>query len=432
MRRHLLLLLALTLLAPPVPAAEHPSPDQLRAQAERCRDILRESLINFYLPACLDLQNGGYHEVLRDGRFAGNGEKFLTLQARHLWFFSTLAAEGFEKERALAAARHGYEFIRAKMHDPVRGGYYSKVTDEGEPKDRRKHAYLNAFALYAFTAYHRASGEPAPLAAARELFHVLEEKAYDPEFGGYIEFFHPDWTPVTEPNASGYVGAIGHKTYNTHLHLLEAFAELYRAWPDDLVRQRLQELITINASTVHFPTVNSNVDAFSRSWEIIRTPRNLRASYGHDAECIWLVLDAVRTIGLAPSLLDNWARGLAETACEFGYDREHGGFYSGGPLGEPADDLKKIWWVQAEALLGMLEMYRRTGELKYYQIFLQTLDFCENHHVAKDGGWWATRAPDGAATPDQTRIGPWQGAYHAARALIYAANWLEDLAAPRE
>lgn len=412
-------------------ASAAPNSAEFQRQAERCRDLLKTSVVDFYLPACIDKANGGYYEVLRDGKFAGSNEKFLTLQARHIWFYSTLASAGYDSEKALAAASHGYEFLQRSMRDREHGGYFSKVTDTGEIKDARKHAYLNSFALYALVAYAQASAnehKQQALQAAKELYELLEAKAYDPKFGGYVEFFERDWTPIIDPRVPGYVGAVGHKTYNTHLHLLESYAELYRAWPDEGLRKRLSELIAINTTTVHYPTVNNNVDAFERNWSIVQEPKNLRASYGHDVECVWLVIDAARTIGLPSSLLLNWARGLSDNCLEHGYDREHGGFYNGGPLGRKADDLKKTWWVQAEALLGMLEMYRLTSDEKYYQAFARTLDFCEKFHVSSEGGWWATRAADGAPTDDLTRTSPWQGGYHAGRALMLSAKWLEELA----
>jgi cellobiose epimerase len=429
-RRMLARFLILFCLAASVLAAE-PTADELRAQAERCKRLLRESLIRFYLPRSLDHEHGGYHEILKDGQFANYGEKFLTLQARHVWFFATLAQEGYERNDSLAAAKHGFEFLQAKFRDSQHGGYYSKVTDAGEPKDPRKHSYLNSFALYAFAAYYKASLNPRALAAAQELFGVLEARAHDSEHGGYLEFFERDWKPVTDPQAQGYVGAIGHKTYNTHLHLLESFAELFRVWPDEKVRRRLAELLIINTSTILIPEVSSNVDAFERNWNIVRTPRNLRASYGHDVECVWLVLDAARTIGNSPSLLLNWARGLTESSLEFGFDRQHGGFYAGGPLGKPADDLKKTWWVQTEALLGLLEMYRLTKDARYWDAFSKTLDFCEKFHIAEEGGWWATREADGSPANDKSRTGPWQGGYHAGRALMLSAKWLNQLAEAR-
>src|SRR5262249_31436817 len=202
-------------------ATEGPAQAELQRQARRCREILKTSIIDFYLPACVDRVNGGYLESLQGNKFAPTGERFLTLQARQLWFFSTLAAAGLEKEAALAAARSGFDFLEGKFRDRAHGGYHAKVSDAGKPTDRRKHVYLNAFALYGLTAYHRASGDPAALAAAKDLFGTLEAKCHDAKSGGYVEFFHEDWRPITDPQEPSYIGPPGTRTFNTHLHILE-------------------------------------------------------------------------------------------------------------------------------------------------------------------------------------------------------------------
>lgn len=410
--------------------ADDPAPSEQRClqEAERCKALLRENLINFYLPHCVDNANGGYLESVRDGKFAPTGEKFLTLQARQLWFFSTLAIEGYEREKALAVAKTGFDFLQTKMLDRSFGGYYSKVSDAGDPKDRRKHVYLNSFALYGLVAYYRASKDASALQAAQNLFRILDAKAHDPGHGGYVEFFYDDWKPITDPAESRYVGAIGVKTYNTHLHLLEAFAELYRAWPDETVRRRLEELVVINTSTVRQPTFESNVDAFQPDWTVVREPQNLRASFGHDVECVWLTLDAVRALGLSVDLYRSWSVALCKSSVDFGYDKEHGGFFSSGPLGQAATDTKKVWWVEAEALVSMLDMWTLTGDDSYFQKFKATLDFVEKFQAAKEGSWWASLAADGSSVGDRQRTGPWQGGYHAGRAMMFCAKRLEEAA----
>ncbi len=395
-------------------------------QAQRCRRILKASIIDFYLPACVDAAHGGYLESLRDGRFAATGEKFLTHQARQLWFFSTLAQQNVERPGALAAARSGFEFLEKHFRDRENGGYFSKVGDAGEVRDPRKHVYLNAFALYGLAAYSRATQSPAALAAAQDLFRTLEARAHDGAHGGYVEFFYRDWTPITNPKEPAYVGAIGTKTYNTHLHVMEALAELYRVWPDPLVRARLLETIAINVSTVRHPEHVCNLDGWTADWKLIETPANLRASYGHDVECTWLTLDAARTAGMPPALFRSWADGLCRSSIAHGYDRAHGGFYYAGPVGKPADDTRKEWWVQAEALVSMLEMARLTGRSEYYQRFCETLDFVERHQVAPEGGWWAARTADGSPLRSE-RSSPWQAAYHSGRAMLFSARLLEQL-----
>ena len=409
-------------------SAADPARADLQEHARRCRQILKTSIIDFYLPNCVDTTNGGYFESLKGNRFGPTGEKFLTQQSRQLWFFSNLVATGIEKDAARSAAKSGFDFLEGKFRDRANGGYFAKVSDAGKPTDRRKHVYLNAFALYGITAYHRATGDPAALTAAQDLFRILETKAHDDRHGGYTEFFYEDWKPINDPREPMYVGPPGTKTFNTHLHVLEALTELYRAWPDAQVRRRLDEMLTINTLTVRLPQHGCNVDGFTPDWKPIDNPRNMRASYGHDVEGAWLCLDAARALGHPPAMLRGWAEGLVGYSLKHGYDRTHGGFYYTGPLGKDADDTKKEWWVQAEALVSMLEMYKLTGKSEYYDAFAQTLDFVEKHQVAKEGSWWATRKADGSAA-GTSRTSMWQGAYHNGRSMLFCARLLDELAA---
>lgn len=394
--------------------------------AERCRSML-DSLIDFYLPASLDHEYGGYLETLdTSGSFAA-GDKFLTLQARQLWFFSTLAVNNIRTEQSLKAAESGYDFIVKHFFDPQHGGYYSIVTQSGEPKDRRKHVYLNAFLIYAFVEYHRATGLEEPLEKAVELFETLERHCYDQQHGGYQEFFYANWELITDSTESGYVGAINTKTYNSHLHLLESFAQLYRVKPIPLVRQRLAELLAINTLTVKHPQHPCNIDGWLRDWTMIPTPQNLRVSYGHDLECSWLVLDAAEALDLPTDLLLSWAKPICDHAIEFGYDSIHGGFFHTGPLGQASDDRKKEWWPQTEALVALITLYRLTGDQQYFNLFSKTLDFVQKHHLAPEGGWWATVNEDGSLGPNLSRTSMWQGAYHNGRALLICEKILRGM-----
>lgn len=421
-------------LLPRVPFAracsdDTPGRDDILRQAQRCRHILKTSIVDFYLPGCVDCINGGYLEWLRDGRFVATGEKFLTMQARQLWFFSTLVQHRIEEQAAEAAAGEGFRFLERRMRDRKHGGYFSKVSDDGRPIDRRKHVYLNAFALYGLAAHYGATGDVQALAAAKDLFRVLEDRARDLQNGGYAEFFGEDWSPIVDRRERPYVGAVGVKTYNTHLHVLEALTELYLAWPDPLVRERLTELVVINLCTVRHPQFSCNVDEWLPDWRMMPS-RKSRVSYGHDVECVWLTLRAAGVLGVHPRLLQSWAEALCGHSLTFGYDRKHGGFFYAGRPGRRAHDTRKEWWAQAEALVSMLNVYGLTRKAMYYAAFSRTLDFIEAHQVAREGGWWATRAADGAPRGTE-RSSMWQGAYHGGRAMIKCTELLDDLACAR-
>lgn len=396
------------------------------ATAKRCRHLLETSLVNFYLPGSLDSEFGGYlEEVDTNGEFVG-GEKFLTLQARQVWFFSKLAVSGMRRAESLAAAKSGFDFLRAHFYDKANGGYFAKTLRDGTPSDRRKHVYPNAFVIYGMVEYYRASQDENALRWAMELFETLETHCYDQEHGGYREFFYENWKLVTDPSENGYVGAIDTKTYNTHLHLLEAFAQLYRETQDDLVGKRLSELIVINTLTVKHPEYPCNIDGWQPDWAMLDSSSNLRASYGHDVECAWLVLDAADALGLSSATLRGWAKAICDHAIRYGYDAQHGGFYYTGPLGAESDDRKKEWWTQTEALVAMLTLQKLTGDQKYRGIFDRTLAFVQQHQIAEQGGWWATVSEDGSSVERPIRTSMWQGAYHNGRALLMCEALLAE------
>ena len=412
-------------------AQENTVPD-FASLAEKCDGHLRKSIVDFYLPHCVDQTNGGYLETIdADGKFCESEYKFLTLQTRQMWFFCRLAQNDIEKEKALAAAKSGYDFLQTHFLDKENGGYFSRVKMDGSELDTRKHIYLNAFALYSLAAYYNATGDGEALAAALNLFETFEQKAYDKENGGYKEFFYADWKMITDPKEPKFVGEVETKTYNSHLHILEAFTELFRAAPSDLLKDRIAELIVINTATVKHPERACNIDGWTNDWKMLKRESNQRVSYGHDVECAWLVFDAARTIGWSIKPLENWAVATVDHSIEFGFDKQHGGFYYTGPLGKESDETKKEWWTQSEALVSMLEMYKLTGDNKYLNVFSRTFSFVEQHQIVppdQGGGWWATRNADGSQHTNTSRTSTWHGAYHNGRAMLRCQKLLLELA----
>ena len=78
------------------------------------------------------------------------------------------------------------------------------------------------------------------------------------------------------------------KTMNTHLHVLEAFTNLYRIWPDEELRIRIIELLEdFNAHIVDQETGHLRL-FFDEGWQ----SRSPLISYGHDIEGAWLLLES--------------------------------------------------------------------------------------------------------------------------------------------
>jgi cellobiose epimerase len=384
----------------------------------RLETNLLHNILPFWYPDTVDYTNGGYvlnHDIA--GRLKGGGSKMIVTQARMVWLYSRLARAGYGGRKYLDAAELGYRFLRDKMWDQKNGGFYWEVDLTGASRLRPgKHLYGESFALYALSEYYLASGKQEALELATRLFNVLEAKAHDKTYGGYQESFNEDWSPVPAGESS-YMGESDFKLMNTHLHLLESMTAFYRASKLPLARERLLELITIESSTVVRKGVGACTDKYRRNWEPVLTGGYARVSYGHDLENIWLLIDACDAAGIPNYPLLDVYRALFDYSLKYGFDEDQGGFFDSGEFNQPAQNRGKTWWVQAEACVSALYMYRLTHEAKYLRVFEKTSDWIDQHQVDwKNGEWFETITPAGVASG--VKAGIWKAGYHNGRAMI--------------
>jgi cellobiose epimerase len=388
------------------------------AQIPRVEKLLYKNIAPFWYPRSVDRTNGGYHvDFDITGAPKPGGTRMIVTQGRMLWYFAHMARAGFGGLEYLDAAGHGFRYLRDKMWDEAHGGFYWELDAAGKVIAPRKHLYGQAFALYGVSEYYLASRRPEVLEFANRIFDVMDAKGYDREYGGYVEFFNEDWTPVPESEYSpmGYQGAL--KLMNTHLHLLEAFTTYYRASARPLARERLLELMAIQSNTVVRKKVGACTDKYERDWTPHPDPKYARVSYGHDVENVWLLLDACKAAGVSYHPYMDLFRSLWDYALAYGFDGEKGGFFDSGPFDKPADARDKWWWTQAEAMVSALYMYRLTGDTRYRTVFEKTLDWVEKNQAdGTNGEWYWIVPPDGKPSGDKGN--PWKAAYHTGRAMM--------------
>jgi len=283
--------------------------------------------------------------------------------------------------------------------DGENGGAFWSLYASGHPLNDRKQIYGQAFLLYGLSEFFRASGEPAALQEAIALFRLIEQHSFDSRRKGYYEAFTRNWQQPEDLRLSEK-DANEQKTMNTHLHVLEAYTNLYRSWPDDLLRQRIQDLLTV------FDRYIINKDSghlrlfFNEEWEL----RSTIVSYGHDIEAAWLLQEAAEVIKDSSWIAQTRTRALQlATAAAEGLDSRagldssdgldsHSGLDSSGGLWyeKEGDRLitEKHWWTQAEAMVGFLHAWQISGEKIWWQRSVDTWNFVQQYIRAP-----ATRAP---------------------------------------
>ncbi|HFB98727.1 MAG TPA: hypothetical protein ENJ62_06265 [Bryobacterales bacterium] len=213
---------------------------------------------------------------------------------------------------------------------------------------------------------------------------------------------------------------------NTHLHLLEAMTAFYRAGGRPEAKERLIELIRIQTENVVRKKPVACTDKYERDWTPILTEGFDRVSYGHDLENVWLVADACEAAGLDVRRYVPLFEKLWVSSRKYGFDEQQGGFFAWGPLGRPAENRDKIWWVQAEALVSALYMYRLTGRPSYREAFEKTWRFLREKQIDwAHGEWHWAVGPDGRPHGPKGNI--WKCAYHNGRAMMESIRLLGEL-----
>jgi cellobiose epimerase len=85
-----------------------------------------------------------------------------------------------------------------------------------------------------------------------------------------------------------------------------------------------------------------------------------------------------------------------------------------------------VYWVQAEALVTALHLYRLTGNPAYFQSFTKTLEWVVARQVDWKRGEWFSKV-DQRGTPSGAKGDMWKSGYHSARATILPLRMLPAL-----
>jgi mannobiose 2-epimerase len=343
------------------------------------------------------------------------------LITRILWTFSAaFKLSGREEYKVVADA--AIELVIQSFWDDQFGGLFWSVNRNGQVSSTRKQAYAQGFGIYGLSEYYSAFGDPVALDRARSLYRILEDKFYDPQFGGYLEALDRDWSEIEDQRLSDK-DANAPKTMNTHLHILEPYSNLYRVDPSPELRDRLESLTRLFLDKIIHPGTGHFDLFFDRDWTRLSTIH----SYGHDIEGAWLLHEAAELIG-DPSLtreVERASERLAEVTIKQGTDKDGSLFneWEDGVL-----DSDKHWWPQAEAMVGYLDAYEITGNSAYLVECARVWDFIKKHLIDREKGEWYWRV-DIDGKPDETddKAGFWKCPYHNSRALMEIKRRIEQI-----
>jgi mannobiose 2-epimerase len=381
-------------------------------------------IATWWIEKSQDGEFGGFFgEIDFAGEVVPNANKGIILNARILWFFSQAAREYSSSEYRQIADK-AYHYLIEYFDDPEHGGVVWELDHRGHCIKGKKQTYAQSFAIYGLSAYYLLTKRQAALDKALEYFRLIENRAIDAQFGGYLEAFSQSWGELNDVRLSEK-DRNSPKSMNTHIHVLEAYTCLYRASLSPAVGDALKQLI----STVCNKILNKETHHLYLFQAIDWSDQSDCFSYGHDIECSWLIWDALTALGDAKLQAEyrSTVLKMAEVCL----------VQSIGDLGQVCDqfsfvDKKKhrdsFWWVQAEALVGFLNAYQLSGNPAYIKACESIWRFTQEQHIDLEKGEWhwiAKREQD--PTNAIYKAGFWKAPYHNGRAMMEAAELIRQI-----
>lgn len=368
-----------------------------------------------------DNENGGFTGFM-DSELSidKKGEKGVILHSRILWFYSNAYIELKEPE-LLDNARHAYEFLTKYCVDKEYGGVYWSMNYDGSVKDDMKHTYCQAFFIYALSSYYRASGDKSALKLAYEVVELVEKHSTDDV--AYLEKLSRDWTTELANDELSENGLMADKTMNTTLHLMEAYTELYLADRSERVLERLKFQLEITYDKIFDKQGNKLLVFFDRELNVIGNVH----SYGHDIEATWLIDRACEVIGddgLTAKFADMNSR-IVRNIADIAYDKESGSLLNESDNG--VINTWRIWWVQAESVVGFLNAYQKGyGGEEYLRISESVWHYIRESIIDKrEGGEWFSQVDEnGGYAKFKPTVDPWKCPYHNGRMCLEAIKRL--------
>jgi mannobiose 2-epimerase len=370
-----------------------------------------DNILHWWLKNMVDHEHGGFY-----GRMDGHGvlhpkaEKGIILNTRLLWTFAAAARQSGNPVFKNMADR-AFDYLLQFFWDELEGGVLWSVDFQGNPLNTQKQIYAQAFAIYALSEFYLLTQNREALDKANEIFWLIEKYSLDRKKGGYLTAFDRDWSGsgdirLSEKDASAA------KIMNTHLHILEAYTNFYRAQPTAAVKERLRYILEIYLDRFYRPDDGSLYLYFDENWQ----PKNSDTSFGHDIESSWLLWEAAEVLG-DDDLLERTkpvSIHLAEAVLQHGLDADGGLFnerHADGRL-----DTDKHWWHQTEAVTGFWNAWELSGQEDYAETAARSWSIIKKFIIDAENGEWHWRV-NRAGMPilSEDKAGPWKASYHNGR-----------------
>ena len=380
--------------------------------ASQYKNALLNDVIPFWQNHSLDHEYGGYFTCLDRAGKVYDTDKFIWLQNRQLWIFSTLYNQLENRADWLDIATYGAQFLAQHGRD-ADGNWYFALDRVGNPLIQPYNIFSDCFAAMAFSKYALASGEEWAKEIALQAYNNVLRRKDNPK-GKYTKAY-----PGTRPMKSLAVPMI----------LANLSLEMEWLLPDAQLEQVLAA--TMQEVMTDFLDQNSGlmIENVAIDGSLVDCFEGRLLNPGHGIEAMWFIMDIAQrrhdssTIQQAVDVILN----ILNTA----WDQTYGGlYYFMDSQGHPPQQLEwdqKLWWVHLEALVALAMGYRLTQNEACWTWYQTLHDYTWSHFADPECGEWFGYLNRRGEVLLSLKGGKWKGCFHVPRALYLCWQQFEAI-----
>lgn len=380
--------------------------------AEIYKNELLNEVVPFWENHGIDHEFGGYFTCLDKKGQIYDTDKFIWLQARQIWFFSTLYQTVQKKERWKAIAKSGADFLEKYGRDP-NGDWYFSLTRKGQPLVQPYNIFSDCFAAMAFGKLFEIDPKERYAQIAQTTFENILRRQQNPK--GKYNKLYPDTRNL--------------QNFALPMILCNLALELEPLLGSERVSEVTDSVIDLVMNTFYDEATGLVLENVSDSGTFIDSFEGRLLNPGHAIEAMWFIMNL--GIRKNDSKLVEKAEKIMFRQLEHGWDDTYGGiFYFMDIKGHPPQQLEhdqKLWWVHVETLVALAKTYAYNQNPKAAAWFKKVHEYTWNHFKdSKNGGEWFGYLNRQGEVHLQLKGGKWKGCFHVPRALLEVWKTLEN------
>lgn len=381
--------------------------------ADQYKSELLDRVLPFWLNKSQDKEFGGYFTCLERDGSVFDTDKFIWLQGRQVWMFSTLYNKVEKRREWLDCAIQGAEFLKKHGHDGNLNWYFA-LDREGNPLVEPYNIFSYTFAVIAFGQLSIATGNKEYAEIAKKTFDIVLSKVSNPK---------GKWNKAV-------AGTRNMKSFALPMILCNVALEIESLLEPEFLKTTIETCIHEVMDIFYRPELGLIVEHIGVDGKLKDNFDGRLLNPGHAIEAMWFIMDL--GVRLQRQDLIEKAVDIALKEVEYGWDKEFDGiFYFMDRLGRPTQQLEwdqKLWWVHIETLITMIKGYQLTGNKKCLEWFERVHNYVWSHFVDKEYPEWYGYLNRQGEVLLPLKGGKWKGCFHVPRGLFQCWQILESLA----